>query len=287
MIMFHAANSFQDDFDPLSGSGSSYFSSPAYGSSGAVSPDKISTPAILLCSDLFPAYLARRRQRVENVSVEIPVSSKKIYFSGEKFDQRDLDILLFCISSALGGTSKSDIGTIIDLNLALAAIGKQPSYAARGRIKSCLYRLEQGLIRISDDRCSCTMRLINSIFEDTQTRRCHVEINEDILASFRSCIGPLPFIKERLGLGDQALAKWMHGMSWLNGGYYLISVRKLFKLCGSRARSIRSFYQEATEALTLLKEMGVICGWERNPDGRIIVRGRDSCKNDKECRIYV
>lgn len=287
MTMYYSASSFQDDSDPLIGSGSIYFNGPAYGSAGGVQIDKSNTPSVLLCSDLFPAYLARRRQHADNLLIDSPHSKKDIYFTGERFDQRDLDILLFCISCALDGTAKSGIGTAIDLNQALASIGKQPSYAARGRIKSSLYRLEQGLIRICDERCSCTLRLINSIFEDSHTRRCHIEINDDLLAAFRASIGTLPFIKERLGLGDQALAKWIHGVSWLNGGYYLISVRKLYKLSGSRARSLRSFYEEANQALKLLKKMGVISGWERNSEGRIVISGRDSCHGDKKCRIYV
>lgn len=285
--MFHSASSFQDEFGPLSGSDSPYYNGPAYSSTGAVPIDITTTPYLLLCSDLFPAYLARRRQNVKDITIETPPSPRKINFTGERFDQRDLDVLLFCISSALDGTSKSEAGTVIDLNQALASIGKQPSYAARTRIKSCLYRLEQGLIRLSDDKCSCTLRLVNSIFEDSKTRRCHVEVNEDLLSAFRASISPLPFIKERLGLGDDALAKWLHGISWLNSGYYLISVRRLYKLCGSRARSLKSFYGEANQAFSTLKKMGVISGWERNSEGRIVVRGRDNCQTDKECKIYV
>lgn len=285
--MFHSASSFQNDRDPLSGSGSPFYSSHTGIHRGAGSVNTICSPSLLLCSDLFPAYLARRRQSVRDYPIETPHNSCEIHFSGERFDQRDLDILLFCISCALGGATKSGIGTVIDLNQALASIGKQPSYAARGRIKSCLYRLEQGLIMVKDERCSCTMRLINSIFEDTHTRRCHVEINEDLLAAFKASQSPLPYIQERLGLGDQALAKWLHGVSWVNRGYFLISVRKLFKLCGSRARSLRSFYDETALALSALGEMGLISGWERNSEGRIVVRGRENTSPDKKCRIYV
>jgi hypothetical protein len=221
--------------------------------------------AIYLASSLFtPGYMTASNFVKDNPLVTL-TQGKHLLFTGEIFDQWDLDVLIHCAkqtSLAQGNTGQ------IQLEPAplLRSLNLRNSKRNQERVFASLHRLHTGTIEIAGKGYRYMTRLINRVLLDEEHRQCIVEVNGDVTAALRR--GDTTSIKarERLSLGRNGLAKWLHGATMVFRGGFGADVSSLHTLCGAPAKSLPGFSSRLCKALDVLAQAGFLETWKLEGD---------------------
>lgn len=170
-------------------------------------------PSLFLASDLFaPAHL-RRRESIPSQPLRTASSAKSIIFCGEQLDQTDLDVLLLLLAKAqaLGGAPGR--GFRVHARELISGRSKSGLSGASDRLLNCLFRLESGRIAVRAGRFSFTMQLLSKFLYDHETQEFVAYFDKNLQCAFM--VGSLQrFVRERLSLGRDPLAKWLHALAW-------------------------------------------------------------------------
>lgn len=253
-------------------------------------------PAVLLASDLFMASRVRKRVFVMDHALHLVSSSRTARFTGERFDQYDLDVFLTCVKLAMGSSTPGNM-LRIKTSRFLAAMGKRPGKAARDILIESLGRLESGLIQITDSKYSSTTRLLSRLLVNHDGTELILEPNQEITAIFKQTPGYHSFARERSSAGMDAVGKWLHGLTWSVKGQFLIDFDTLKSLSGLVSKSDAAVKAGTVKALAHLRDLGLVHHWEdrtgrrlilsrfrkEDAEGKCLMLVRQSCENCGNC----
>ncbi len=216
---------------------------------------------VYLVSDLFnPGYMSASNFVKDKPLVTL-AQGKHLFFTGETFDQWDLDVLIYCAentNSVQGGTKQ------IQLEPAqlLRSLHLRNSKLNQERVFASLHRLHTGAIEIVGKGYRYMTRLINRVLLDEKRQQCIVEVNSDVVDSLRQGDKVSMEIQERFSLGRNGLAKWLHGTTMVFKGGFGAEVNCLHTLCGAPARSLRGFSSRLCNTLKVLSQAGLLEDWK-------------------------
>jgi hypothetical protein len=236
-----------------------------------------------LISNLFSADYMGKSEFVHDKRLVTLCRGKELYFTGELFDQWDLDVLLYCAmntparNSQQGQFQFSPADLLHSLNLRNSAINRQ-------RVYDSLQRLHTGDIDIRGDQYRYMTRLINRVLVNEIQGLCLVEINSDVTTSFRMSSVPME-INDRRALSRNGLAKWLHGATMVFKGGFTAEINSLYDLCRIPTRQQRSFVSRLEQALEHLMANGHIESWSID-NNRVRVTSQATQVRNTACGMF-
>jgi len=214
-----------------------------------------------LLSDLFTTGYMEASGFVHQKPLTTLARGKQFYYTGEIFDQWDLDVLMHCARHTKLGSAGARL-LRLDPGKLLQSLNLRNDQRNRDKVFTSLYRLHSGQIEIHGERYRYLTRLINRLLLDENQRFCLLEANADLVASLRAGRHASVDIRDRFTLGRNGLAKWMHGALMVFKGGFAADLDCLHRLCGSSAKTIKGFSQSTTRALDNLAKAGMVESWE-------------------------
>ncbi|WP_041720257.1 hypothetical protein [Pseudodesulfovibrio piezophilus] len=217
-----------------------------------------------LISDLFRGDYMAPTTFTHNKRLISLVRGKEIFFTGETFDQWDLDVLLHCVNNAPANTRQACQIQFSPADL-LHSLHLRNNEHNRDQVFASLQRLHTGVIDISGSEYRYMTRLINRVLVDRQQNMCLVEINGDVVTTFRSGGTPMK-LEDRRFLGRNGLGKWLLGATKVFEGGFTAEMLSLQALCGTPTKQKHCFANRLTKALDLLAENGRVESWNMDGD---------------------
>ncbi|BDQ35595.1 hypothetical protein [Pseudodesulfovibrio portus] len=215
---------------------------------------------IYLLSDLFSASFMGKSHFVKDRQLVDLARDKRVSFTGETFDQWDLDVLLYC---AMRTVTNRDSQGKIQVNPAdvLRETGLRNFDENRDRVYASLFRLHTGSLLIEGKGYRYMTRLIDRVLLDQSKECCLVEVNGDVVNSLRNECNLRLAVESRFSMKRSGLAKWLHGAVLVFKGGFKADIGSLHSLCGASNRTRHLFPHMLGKALASLEEAGVITSW--------------------------
>ncbi len=216
-------------------------------------------PNEILRSGIFGVVRRGRRSYVKEMEMPAP-EGFRIAYTGERLDQSDLDIWLQLLHMARTKTVDDEIRFPIRwfLKQLQRNVGKSDYEWLDGRMTG----LVASATRIEDKsgRVIITGGLIRAFGYDPETSEAVVYLNEHLRKLFDNYT--LIRWEDRLALGSDQLAKWLHAYYSTHAEAYALKVETIMKACGSQATVLRYFRSGLKGALDTLKGRGFISDWK-------------------------
>jgi hypothetical protein len=236
---------------------------------------------LYLLSNLFSASFMGTSRFVKDKRLVSLARDKTVTFSGDTFDQWDLDVLLHCAARTID--SRDGTGKIQVDPAALLRDARLRNFEEnRDQVYASLFRLHTGSLCIEGKGYRYMTRLIDRVLLDQSKERCLVEVNGDVVNSLR-CERDLRFtLESRLGFKRCGLAKWLHGAVLVFKGGFKADMNSLHMLCGTSNRSRYIFPKLVGKALAAMEQGGLVGSWQI--DGRkVMVLPRNRERSDTAC----
>jgi len=230
-------------------------------------------PNEVLRSALFGVVKRGRRAYVKELEIPAP-DGFHISYTGERLDQADLDIWLQLLHMARGKTVDDEIRFPMRwfLKQLQRNVGKSDYEWLDGRMTG----LVASATRIEDKsgRVLITGGLIRAFGYDPETGEAVVHLNEHLRKLFDNYT--LVRWEDRLALGSDQLAKWLHAYYSTHAEAYPLKVETIMKACGSEVKLLRHFRAELRHRLETLKGRGFIQDWQIGGDDLVRVSRKPS-----------
>ncbi|EMG38972.1 hypothetical protein PCS_00613 [Desulfocurvibacter africanus PCS] len=169
--------------------------------------------SFFLASNLFAPVYARQRKIIPSQPLRMASSTKTVVFCGEQLDQSDLDVLLLLLAKAQATGSAPGRGFRVHVGELASGRARRTTPGSPDRLLDCLFRLEAGRIAVRAGRFSFSMQLLSKFLYDHEMQEFVVYFDKNVQCSFM--VGSLQrFVRERLSLGRDPLAKWLHALAW-------------------------------------------------------------------------
>lgn len=236
-------------------------------------------PALYLVADLFRAAYDGKRESVADKPLTCLSSKKRLYFSGDTFDQFDLDVLLYIARQTTRGRN----GYVhVNIGALLHSMKRRNDKAGRNRVQNSLTRLSSGRIDIDGKRYHYMTRLIDRLLIDEQNQSCLVEPNQDVCAALGKQLSQVLDPQDRLLLSRNGLANWLHGVLAVFRGGFSSPVDLMRSLSGS---TVKSFETELHNALDLLMNAN-LASVTHIENNRVCIGGPRVCTGKAACGIF-
>jgi hypothetical protein len=226
--------------------------------------DYRAAPNAVFRSALFPALHPTQKQTrpfLKNKEI-FAVSAVKVIFTGEQFDQSDLDVYLELLNMA----QPFPLGTPVKFSAhaLLKALGLPTGGSNHARLHSVLIRLCGGVVDISDHKKRYFGQLIHGGIRDEITLNYEIKINPDFALLFGVGLWGKIDLATRRALGRKDVAKVLQAYysTHINPGFH--DLETLYSLTGLRGINRKRDILKAHEAL---KAVGFCEGYELNEAG--------------------
>jgi hypothetical protein len=221
-------------------------------------PDAVrGVPNAVLRGALFG--VSQRRITHKKRTVIGAVDGYEIRFKGEAFNQTDLDVWETLLQLA----RLQPLGTKVEFTAhsLLKELGRGTGNTQHEQLKEELARLGSGWTEITwtKEKKTFAGNLISSYFRDDETGRYVVKFNAD-MAQLYGVGHTLIDWSERQALGNNSLAKWLHGFYASHAKPFPYKSETLHGLCGSKAE-LKEFRRMLRTALDQLRSVGAIKTW--------------------------
>lgn len=243
--------------------------------------------SMYFASDLFPVAAPRRRPLCHNLPLQT-ASSKSVAFSGERFDQTDLDVLLAL--AALSRTSGMAPGAPFRVSLpdVLGQLGWPQGKREAKRLLDCLHRLELARLSIRNLRYSYHTSLVSKVLFDHRKADLVAALDDTIQSTLLRSDRFPSFLRERREIGESALAKWLHGMAWAIPGAFCVESERLYRLSGlSGEMTPDDLFVRASAELRRLADRGFIAHFERLDPNRLVITYRAERRTFDRCGMIL
>ncbi|ASF48122.1 plasmid replication initiator TrfA [Methylovulum psychrotolerans] len=237
--------------------------------------DKRASPNAFFRSALFPAMNPKQKENRPFVKANkvFSIGGVVVEFTGEQFDQSDLDIYLELLNMAkplpLGTELKFSAHSLLKA-LGIATGGKEHK-----RLHAVLIRLCSGVIDITDHKKRYFGQLLHGGIRDELTQNYEISINPKFATIFNGGNWASVDKQERQALGRNSTAKGLHA-------YYSSHVMPSFhkfetlaSLLGLKNNDKAGIKRTLIKAHDELKETGFLSGYELNEDGDSIKTNRN------------
>lgn len=226
-------------------------------------PDAVrGVPNAVLRGALFG--VSQRRKTHKTRTVIAALDGYEIRFKGETFNQTDLDLWEMLLHLA----RLQPLGTEVEFtaNSLLKELGRGTGKSQHEQLKEELMRLITGGVEITwtKEKKAFAGALVSSYFRDDETGRYVVKFNPD-MAKLYGVGNTLIDWAERQALGNNSLAKWLHGFYASHAKPFHYKVETIYGLCGSTIERLGDFRKLLRSALAQLVEVGAIKSWSIDP----------------------
>ena len=222
-------------------------------------------PLEYLASNLFAARFGGDRETCCRKPLVTLEAGPGIRFSGERFDQDDLDVFLACLEPALANTGA---GTArFEANRLLRRLGRRVDGPGRRRLTASLWRLEAGRLELADAGRRACIRLFNTVLVDRQGGWCMVEVHAQALGALAAMPGLAGLLRDRPGLKGCPLSKWLLCFGRALPEELVLDLHRLRALCGCPEETHARFTGRVRAALDRLADNGYLTGMVIGPDG--------------------
>lgn len=222
-------------------------------------PDAVrGVPNAVLRGALFG--VSQRRKTHKKRTVIAAVDGYEIRFKGESFNQTDLDVWEMLLHLA----RLQPLGTKVEFtaHALLKELGRGTSGKHHEELKEQMMRLVTGGVEITwtKEKKTFAGTLVSGFFRDEETGRYVVKFNAD-MSQLYGVGHTLIDWSERQALGNNSLAKWLHGFYASHAKPFPYKVETLYGLCGSTVERLGDFRKLLRTALAQLVNVGTIKSW--------------------------
>lgn len=214
-------------------------------------------PNAILRGSLFGISTERRIYKKRTLVAA--VEGYEIRFKGETFNQTDLDVLEAMLHLAM----PHPLGKKVEFSVHsfLQELGRGVGKEQHEQFKEQISRLIGGVVEITDLKAEMTFMgtLVQKAYRDEKSGRYVVIFDKDMLALYESGYTLIDW-QQRMALGKNNLAKWLHGFYSSHAAPFAYRVETLLKLCGSAAEP-KKFKQLLKKSLDVLVAAGAIQSW--------------------------
>lgn len=223
-------------------------------------------PNAVLRGALFS--VAKEREAFKTATLIATVEGIEIRFQGTRPNQTDLDVWEMLLHLARLQPLSSEVQ--FTAHAMLKALGRGTSGKHHEELKQQIRNLAAGLAEITwtKERKSFGGTLISSFFRDEDTGLYVVKFNQDFGKLYATGHTSIDW-EERKSLGQNNLAKWLHGFYSSHEQPYPYKVETLQRLCGSTTAR-RDFRRLLKEALPRLMDTGTIVSWSIDPETDLV-----------------
>lgn len=213
-------------------------------------------PNAVFRSALFPALRANdkeKRKFLKNEEIFCP-AGMKIFFTGEQFDQSDLDVYLELLNMA----KPFPLGTPIRFTAyaLLTALGLSTGGRERAWLHAVLIRLRGGTPEIIDHDRRYFGGLIEGGFRDELTLEYEITINPKFAIFFGSGLFSKLDLETRRALGRNPTAKALHAYFSTHINPSAHNIETLANIAGLTNSNKRQVKATVIKALDVMKNVG-------------------------------
>lgn len=237
-----------------------------------------------LLSDLFSAEYMDESCFVRKRRLVTLCRDKQLFFTGERFDQWDLDVLLHCVMRAPMSKGRPELLQVAPADL-LHALNLRNSRINRERVFTSLQRLHSGVITIRGGGYRYMTNLLDRVLADARRELCLVEINNDVAAAFHQG-GLTRAARARLSLGRHGLAKWLHGATVVFPGGFASDLKSLHDLCRPRTTQKHHFTNRLGKALALLTDNHTLEHWKMTANSLTASAPSAPARDNTSCGLF-
>jgi len=229
-------------------------------------PDVVrGVPNAILRSALFGVSSTRKTYKKRTVIAS--VEGYEIRFLGISFNQTDLDVWEMLLHLA----RLQPLGTEVEFTAhsLLQELERGTSGKEHENLKEQLMRLVGGVVEITwtKEKKAFAGALLSGYFRDDETGRYVVKFNPDMLTLYDAGHTLIDW-NQRMALGKNNLAKWLHGQYASHAKPFQYKVETLRDMSGS-ATTVKAFKLKLKKALDALKAIGAIVDWSID-DGDLV-----------------
>jgi len=218
--------------------------------------------------------IGRERKTHKKRTLIAAVEGYEIRFKGETFNQTDLDALEGMLHLAM----PHPMGKKVEFSAHsfLKELGRKTSGEQHEQLKEQMSRLIGGVVEITDLKAKITFigTLVHKAYRDEVTGRYVVMFDKDMLALYEAGYTLIDW-QQRMALGQNNLAKWLHGFYSSHAAPFAYKVDTLRGLCGSTAE-LKKFKQVLKKSLTELAGVGAIEAWSIDSDDLVQIERKPS-----------
>ena len=218
-------------------------------------------PNAVLRGALFGVSQNKHRPTTKKLELLAAVEGIEIRFKGERFNQDDLSLWEAMLHLArlqpLSGRVE------FSANAMLRALGRYTTSRDHEHLRNAIARLRGGTVEITWTKEGMTFGggLIANYARDEETKRYVVTFDEKLAKLYAQGHSYIDW-EQRQALGNNSLAKWLHGFYASHAKPYAYKVETLRKLCGSTVANLNDFRKMLKQALSNLQTVGAVQSWE-------------------------
>ncbi len=218
-------------------------------------------PNALLRGALFS--VSKEREFFKELTTIASVDGIEIRYTGQRLNQVDLDLweMLLHLQRLQPLVDRIEFTA----HSMLKALGRTTGGKDHQSLDNALARLIGSVAEIKwvEERKAFIGALVSSVLRDVDTGRYVLKFNQDMAVLYGQGHTYID-LEQRQALGQNSLAKWLHGFYTSHAAPFGYKVETLRNLCGSEA-SLREFRRLIRVALNKLIEVGAITGWQISP----------------------
>jgi hypothetical protein len=241
-------------------------------------PEQVrSVPNAVLRGALFT--VSKERAVLKDLTHIASVDGIEIRAKNDRLNQVDLDLW----EMLLHLQRLQPLGNRVEFTAysMLKALGRTTGGKDHHWLDNALARLIGSVVEIkwTRERKAFAGALVSSFFRDDEIGRYVVKFNQDMATLYGQGHTYIDW-EQRQSLGQNSLAKWLHGFYTTHAAPFPYKVETLQKLCGSSA-TLREFRRLLKAALTKLVGIGAISDWEINADSDLVTVDKKSTSTQK------
>lgn len=231
-------------------------------------PDAVrGVPNAVLRGALFG--ISKRRDFVKNELI-ISVEGHQIRFTGQRFNQTDLDTFEMLVHLA----RLQPLGNRVDFTAhsLLKSMGRGTGKSQHQQLHDEIIRLRSGNVEITGTAQGKVYGegLVKKYYMDQAIGRYIVELSPEMLTLYEAGYTQVDW-SQRQALTNN-LSKWLHGFFSSHAKPYPYKVSTIKELCGSTSKDLRDFRRMLKGALADLVTVGALVDWSIDEKDLVAVK---------------
>ena len=231
-------------------------------------PEEVrSVPNAVLRGALFT--VSKERAVLKDLTPIAAVDGIEIRAKNDRLNQVDLDLweMLLHLQRLHPLGNRVEFTT----HAMLKVLGRTTGGKDHQWLDNALARLIGSVVEIkwTRERKAFAGALVSSFFRDDDTGRYVVKFNQEMATLYGQGHTYIDW-EQRQALGQNNLAKWLHGFYTTHAAPFGYKVETLQKLCGSTVERLGDFRKLLRAALAKLVEVGAIGGWQIDSETDVV-----------------
>jgi hypothetical protein len=214
-------------------------------------------------SALFPALNFKEGRPFLKEQKIASVEGVDVFFTGEQFDQSDLDVYLELLNIA--HESPFDVECTFTAYSLLKALGRAKGKTNHEWLHSVLIRLRSGTVDITDHGIRYFGGLIEGGFKDEVTKHYTISINPAFARLFKANMWSSLDIQQRCAFGRNQTAKALHAYYSTHAAPSPHTYEKLAEIVGLNNKTCRNVRAALIRAHDELKRVGFLSDYKAGP----------------------